>query len=179
MGMTKTEYAEYLASDHWRELRKEFLLECGDCCNRCSLPRWLANIIYDQDLHAHHKHYRSLGKEDFSDLEALCRRCHEIETFGRSGLRQVKQILCPECGGTHFDQYHPSDLCQVCARAFETPFWFWAVLKHAREVPDPTRQLTSNLEYFLSIMLDECGEDDILDGLISVNEKRRLRRKDF
>ena len=44
-------------------------------------------IAYDQDLHVHHKNYQNIGAELDSDLEVLCRRCHEVETFGESALQ--------------------------------------------------------------------------------------------
>lgn len=111
--MTKTQYAQYLASDHWRNLRRE-RIEGSPFCERCDLPRWLAIIAYDQDLHVHHKTYRSLGDEPACDLEVLCRRCHEIETFGRSGLKSPKAGSCLLCGITHWNPY--CDRCDHCER---------------------------------------------------------------
>lgn len=112
--MTKTEYAAYLAGDHWQELRRSFLEDPDNAlCARCVMPRWLAVIAYDQDLHVHHKTYANLGNEDWDDLESLCRRCHEIETFGRSDLRKLKGTNCKSCGYTHWNTYSP--LCAECA----------------------------------------------------------------
>ena len=110
--MTKTEYREYIASADWRERRGEFLLKFGSFCFRCWMPRWLASIAYDQDLHVHHKTYANLGSERDEDLESLCRRCHEMETFGRSDLNEPKSAICASCGDKHWDPY--SDLCVVC-----------------------------------------------------------------
>lgn len=93
---TKTEYREYLSSEHWRERRKEFL-DAFPNCNQCDLPRWLAIIAYDQDLHVHHKSYARVGEEIDDDLEPLCRRCHEIKTFGNSSLHKVRKTRCSVC----------------------------------------------------------------------------------
>ena len=118
--MTKTEYAQYIASPEWQEKRKEALAFANNRCSRCSMPRWLAAIAYDQDLHVHHLHYQTVGDEDaFDDLEVLCRRCHEIETFGRSDLREVKSTICETCRERHYDRY--SSQCSTCIRMTDPP----------------------------------------------------------
>jgi hypothetical protein len=110
--MTKTEYAEYLSTDRWKQLRMEQLAD-WPYCSKCGMPRWLAIIAYDQDLHVHHLSYRNLGKEnEYDDLTPLCRRCHEIETFGRSDLRQPKQAICEICSRKHWNPY--GDRCETC-----------------------------------------------------------------
>lgn len=113
--MNKTEYRKYIASADWQERRKHFLAgEDGlsSWCNRCKLPRWLAGIVYDQDLHVHHKSYVNIGSEKPEDLEILCKRCHEIETFGRSDLRTPKVATCTVCGQEHYDVY--ASTCEEC-----------------------------------------------------------------
>lgn len=114
--MTKTEYAEYLGSEHWQQFRKEILAEIKSC-ERCDVPRWLAQIVYDQDLHIHHLNYASRGKETAGDVEVLCRRCHEVETFGRSDLQEIPSHDCLFCGGKSWDKY--SDHCSQCQRMLE------------------------------------------------------------
>lgn len=115
--MNKTEYRQYIASSEWQEKRKEILrgngLE-GSWCNRCLVPRWLAVIAYDQDLHIHHRSYANIGNERPEDLEILCRRCHDIETFGRSDFRPIKTAKCEVCEFEHFNVY--SSLCDECFR---------------------------------------------------------------
>jgi len=96
--VTKTEYREYIASEDWQQRRKEFLLQWGWECNRCGLPRELAIIAYDQDIHVHHRSYANLGSESYKDLEPLRRRCHDIETFGSSNLHEPKKEDCIRCG---------------------------------------------------------------------------------
>lgn len=109
--MTKTEYRQYISSPEWQKRRKEFLAHHSHC-ERCLIPRWLAEIAYDQDLNIHHKAYENLGNEDDDDLEALCRRCHEIDKFRRSDLREPKYATCAECNRKHWNPY--SSMCDIC-----------------------------------------------------------------
>lgn len=61
------EYTSYLQSDAWRVRRARTLMLAGGACQRCGR---------NQATDAHHKHYRTLGRERDGDLEALCARCH-------------------------------------------------------------------------------------------------------
>lgn len=119
--MTKTEYAQYLQSAHWQAFRKS-QIDGAEECQRCGIPRWLAEIAYDQDLHIHHLNYACLGKETGGDIEILCRRCHEVETFGRSELREPKRVQCETCGGFHYNPRFP--ICAICDNVFNAP-WLW------------------------------------------------------
>jgi len=83
--VTKSEYRLYTSSEAWLERRKLFLSTHG-ICNRCQIDRDLAVAAYDQDLNVHHRNYQHIGCELDEDLEALCRRCHEIESTGKSDL---------------------------------------------------------------------------------------------
>lgn len=83
--MTRSEYRDYVGSERWLGRRKYFLMNHPNC-ERCGISRRRAMEVYDQDLHVHHKNYQRVGCELDEDLEALCRRCHEIETYGRSQL---------------------------------------------------------------------------------------------
>lgn len=83
--MFKSEYRQYIASEAWQQRRKLFLWS-HQSCNRCGIGHQAAIEAYDQGLHVHHQNYERVGCELDSDLEALCRRCHEIETFGKSSL---------------------------------------------------------------------------------------------
>jgi 5-methylcytosine-specific restriction endonuclease McrA len=63
----------YLRSAHWRSLRI-WALEAADWrCQRCGKTMSVAGGSLD----VHHKHYRTVGHERPSDLEVLCRPCHE------------------------------------------------------------------------------------------------------
>ena len=95
--MTRTEYREYIAGEKWRRRRNTYL-EFYSECNGCGVPRWLASMVYDQDIHVHHRSYARIGAELDEDLEALCRRCHEVETFGKSKLpRIIPKSKCVYC----------------------------------------------------------------------------------
>lgn len=110
--MTKTEYREYIQSPAWQVRRKDFLKSLSFCC-KCWIPRYLAQLTYDQDLHVHHLSYANVGNEKPNDLMPLCRRCHEIETFGRSSLKEIKSHICGVCKTAPvFDPY--SNNCEVC-----------------------------------------------------------------
>jgi hypothetical protein len=109
--MTKSEYAGYLQTLEWKEFRSARVEETPHC-ERCGVPRWLAEAVYDQDLHVHHKTYRNLGSEGREDVQVLCRRCHELETFGRSELRSPKEAKCELCGDRHWDYRRP--FCPPC-----------------------------------------------------------------
>lgn len=65
-------YADYLQTDHWKELRKEKLKEAGNRCQVCG------NGWRQGPLNVHHNTYRNRGREFLSDLLVLCRGCHEI-----------------------------------------------------------------------------------------------------
>lgn len=82
---TRTSYRQYVASEAWLQRRKLFLMSRPNC-ERCGISKEQALEAYDQSLHVHHRNYQRVGCELDSDLEALCRRCHEIETFGKSSL---------------------------------------------------------------------------------------------
>ncbi len=69
--MTKTEYREYISSTGWQMRRRQYL-EIHNACAVCEMPRWLTEIVYDQDLNIHHVSYANLGHELDTDLLALC-----------------------------------------------------------------------------------------------------------
>ena len=117
--MTKKQYQKYLLSPHWKQLRTQYLSE-HKVCYRCRIPRWLSELAYGQDLHVHHTTYERLGNEEWADLEALCPRCHDIETFGRSDLQALRTTNCLACDSVHWDIR--SDLCAVCWTVFQTSY---------------------------------------------------------
>jgi hypothetical protein len=71
-GLTRREWYRtvYLNSDHWKSLREEALKTHGEFCFICDR---------DEDLQVHHLRYRSIFNVKVSDLQILCRRCHELE----------------------------------------------------------------------------------------------------
>lgn len=113
--MTKTEYRQYISSPEWQQHRKGYLLT-HNRCGKCNIPRWIAIIAYDQDLNVHHRSYANLGSEQDQDLEPLCRRCHEIETFSKSALREIPKSTCLLCGNSEYFDFY-SEVCPECAAA--------------------------------------------------------------
>lgn len=68
--------AEYLASEHWKATRRAALRRVGYCCQHCGLrvepdQRWRLDV--------HHLTYARLGAELDTDLEVICRACHQKE----------------------------------------------------------------------------------------------------
>jgi len=60
-------YKKYLGSAQWKKRRLQVLERAGDKCERCGS---------DVELEVHHLNYERLGREDLSDLLAVCKRCH-------------------------------------------------------------------------------------------------------
>lgn len=112
----KADYQKYLQSAYWQQRRQIAIKNAGDTCEKCDIPRWLSQIAYQQDLNVHHLNYQNLGHEEDVDLEVLCRRCHDIETFGRSDFRAPKKATCEFCMEEHWDVYSPH--CDVCLALF-------------------------------------------------------------
>lgn len=146
--MTKTQHAQYLQSPHWKSTRLEAIENADNKCEQCQIPRWLAKIAYDQDLNVHHLSYANKGREEPEDLQALCRRCHEIEKFGRSDLREPKSTHCEVCSTKHWDYY--SNRCDLC-----------------KIVTEPTSAL--RLIYSLDNKVDRCGGMKVLDFITMIS----------
>lgn len=72
-------YENYLKSPHWQELRKAKIKEQNFQCERCGefgrRTPWQTII----GLQVHHLTYERLWQEELSDLEVVCRPCHEDE----------------------------------------------------------------------------------------------------
>lgn len=80
-------YRTYLACDHWISLRDAKVEDVGFKCERC--PR-------KTGLQVHHKHYRSLWREKFSDLECLCDECHQKLHDAEVARKAQKQGASPK-----------------------------------------------------------------------------------
>lgn len=66
----KQRYHQYLASDHWTNLKVEkFALNGHRLCECCSSPTQPS---------VHHINYRNLIDCTVNDLVVLCRQCHEV-----------------------------------------------------------------------------------------------------
>lgn len=60
-------YKDYLNSEHWKIVKKNFYKANERKCNKC---------YSDKELHIHHLTYKNIGNEDMSDLVCLCKECH-------------------------------------------------------------------------------------------------------
>ncbi len=91
------EYAEYLRSPHWGEIRQRYIE--SDRPTQCS-------VCGDPDYQLHHKTYERLGREELDDLEPLCDRHH-----------RERHKLPPE-GGLALFQREQRNYRKVFATAF-------------------------------------------------------------
>lgn len=88
-------YTDYLKTDEWQEKRRAALLNAGYRCELCHERK---------PLDVHHLTYDRRGYERPSDLQALCRDCHEAEHFrARSEMGTCE--TCKEYQVIHFDTF--------------------------------------------------------------------------
>jgi 5-methylcytosine-specific restriction endonuclease McrA len=79
----RTFYREiYLKSDHWKFLREEKLKQNPNC-EKCQ-----STICID----VHHLQYRGLYDVKISDLQTLCRKCHDVVHEKKKRKRNRKSI---------------------------------------------------------------------------------------
>lgn len=65
-------YTDYIQSPEWRQKRREAITRAMNRCERCQ------RLSHDnRGLEVHHKTYKNFGNEPLTDLEALCKNCHE------------------------------------------------------------------------------------------------------
>jgi hypothetical protein len=80
------DHSEYIASETWRIRRADYLAKFPYCAD-CGIPRRMSIVVYGEDLHVHHISYARIGEELDSDLQSLCKRDHQIKSFGVSSLK--------------------------------------------------------------------------------------------
>jgi hypothetical protein len=73
------EYTNYINSARWRNIRTLMIKQAGGKCASCG-----AAGTPSKPLEVHHKTYERLGRESMSDLDVLCRPCHEIADAKRA-----------------------------------------------------------------------------------------------
>lgn len=73
------EYVEYMKSPEWQERRLEFLKNADYICEGCG----------EKASHVHHTNYDSLGDEEESDVQVLCRDCHLWQEHGDEGYEDI------------------------------------------------------------------------------------------
>ena len=65
-------YAEYLRSPHWQEVRRRYY------ASKFYKGRCVGCGCADKPLEIHHRTYRRFGAEKLMDIMALCRECHQL-----------------------------------------------------------------------------------------------------
>jgi 5-methylcytosine-specific restriction endonuclease McrA len=63
------EYAKYLKTEHWKEIRLKVLERDNNQCLMCGTTK---------NINVHHKTYNNLGNEKLTDLVTICKRCHKL-----------------------------------------------------------------------------------------------------
>ena len=63
-------YRAYLKSDEWAAVKIDLFNKRGRECEKCGRKNW---------LQVHHLHYKNVFKEEPSDLQILCKPCHDKE----------------------------------------------------------------------------------------------------
>lgn len=76
-----SKYIQYLNSQEWLNLRLD-IITSRIKCERCGSKKC---------LQVHHKHYRTIYKENPEDLELLCKKCHESEHKIKSKTKKPKK----------------------------------------------------------------------------------------
>ena len=68
----KENYAKFLKSDYWIEVRDKVIERDDNTCQKCGSKT---------NLHVHHKTYKNHFKKhlNLQDLITLCKKCHEKE----------------------------------------------------------------------------------------------------
>lgn len=79
--MTATTYELTLRSARWFALKWRRMVQTDFRCERCG-RRYVGRKHKRTAMryfNLHHRHYLSVGREDFDDVELLCRPCHQRE----------------------------------------------------------------------------------------------------
>ena len=64
----RAKYEQRIRSAQWKNMRADLIRMRGPRCERCGCG---------PPLELHHKTYERMGRELLSDLELLCRTCHD------------------------------------------------------------------------------------------------------
>ena len=135
------DYDEYMQSAAWQRKRQQVITRSGNRCERCGKSRYIAA------LDVHHKTYVRLGNELLSDLEALCRDCHNIadtqrewqnKTAAKEKSLEVVHRIEIDTGRGGFDTW----AAVVFGDNWRDHYTFAEVLKHftrSRAMPDPMK----------------------------------------
>jgi hypothetical protein len=75
-----TRYHDVLGSQRWRDLKWRAIMRAEFRCEHCG-RRYIGPTVRGAMKHfnLHHRHYRSVGSEEFADVLVLCRTCHRLQ----------------------------------------------------------------------------------------------------
>jgi hypothetical protein len=83
----KSKYEEYINSGQWKAFKLMIFAARGARCERCSSNR---------HLNLHHKTYERLTNELPTDVEILCRKCHESHHGLAADTDGEVRVVAPE-----------------------------------------------------------------------------------
>lgn len=110
------EYLAYLRSPEWKQKRKIALYHANNRCAGCGAQFWGG-----RGLDVHHKTYANFKHEPLSDLQVLCRVCHDSVHNGDSTWpQQVRYKLhlyawAERVYGSHWER-------QICIPRIEAEY---------------------------------------------------------
>lgn len=173
---TGSDHQRYLNSDRWQKLRLEAFEFHGSNCADCRIPRWLAKIAYDQDLNVHHESYANIGTDgELYDLQILCRRCHELVTYGRTDIREPKAAICEICRGKHWNPW--GNKCEACRKVTED-FGGEGIERFFMNLTDESLGPGITIgESFMHFLISRRGVDAVLEDLIKFENFRKSTPK--
>lgn len=87
MSRLTEDYTDYMNSKAWNKKRRARLKKDNYTCQGCGEK--------NKPLDVHHKTYERFGHERLSDLESLCRRCHD-QKHGKGF--SIAHEFCQTCG---------------------------------------------------------------------------------
>lgn len=88
-ALRRAQYEGYLLSPRWAAKRRAKLIEANYTCAVCGYCGTKNPI--DIPLDVHHKTYARLGDERLTDLEVLCRGCHERKHGARFMVADIAE----------------------------------------------------------------------------------------
>ena len=114
----RKKYKAHISSSMWRGIRMVIIKMRGNKCEHCNFP--------SISLELHHKTYERLGNELASDLELLCKKCHEKADQKRVIHNEIKKERrrVNNAFATWFYKKTGSDPCQAIDSDYDD-FYRW------------------------------------------------------
>ena len=80
----RNDYNDYMRSEDWKHVRRLKLEFAGNRCEKCGAT---------DELHVHHLTYDRFGHENLTDLQVLCRDCHETVHGRKFGTSEPERSM--------------------------------------------------------------------------------------